>query len=430
MYYCEGYFYDATSQLTAQSRYLERMVAEVMEPTPVSAKSPKQELLPDTDAPHLSRKEQNRFLSQVKRELMKRCSPVDDMAGYYTVPVRYDGLPYDLPFVYFINRGCTYDRAGACIECNFGRGDRMPDDQLIARVGELITQFQGWPAIYVTPSGSMFDGAEVTERVRLEIFRLVRTAGFEFVATESRPEFLTEENIRKARDILGEGVEFEIGLGLESVNDWVRKNCINKMLSLDTFAKAVDLCHLYDVKVYAHVLTKPPFLNEFEAIEDAIKTATWAFEHDVDRLGFALMNIKEGTVTQWLAARGSYKPPTYWSVLQVLLSLRSEWLSRVGLFGFDSSVSIEQPAGNCPACTPHIRSLLQTFCYTKDAQFLHQAEAYPCRCKAAWLEDIRRHHLPLRHRVARHYEELGRGILGDEWWETHRDSILDELWKD
>ncbi len=274
---------------------------------------------------------QNRFLSQMKRELMKHDCPVDDIAGYYTVPIRYAGLPYDLPFVYFINRGCTYDQAGACIECNFGRGEYVPDDQLIARVGELITQFQGWPAIYVTPSGSMFDNAEVPERVRLEILCLLRDVGFEFVATESRPEFLTEENLLEVRNILGEDVEFEIGLGLESVNDWVRRNCINKMLSLDTFLEAVELCHRCRVKVYAHVLTKPPFLNEFEAVEDAIETATWAFEHGVDRLGFALMNVKPGTVTQWLARRGSYRPPSYWSILQILLSLRPEWLSRVGL---------------------------------------------------------------------------------------------------
>jgi radical SAM enzyme (TIGR01210 family) len=377
--------------------------------------------------PHPNHKDQNRFLARMKRELMKYDLPLDDIMGYYTVPIRYAGLPYDLPFVYFVNRGCSYDHAGACIECNFGRGERVPDDRLIARVGELIKQFRGWPAIYLTPSGSMFDDAEVPEHVRLEIFHLLRTTGFEFVATESRPEFLTEENIQRVREILGDEVELEIGLGLESINDWVRKNCINKMLSLDTLARAVALCHRCGAKVYAHVLTKPPFLNEFEAVEDAIETATWAFEHGVDRLGFALTNIKPGTVTQWLAARGIYRPPTYWSILQILLSLRSEWLSHIGLFGFDSSVKIEYPASNCPRCTPHIRSLLQTFCYTKDIQFLHQAEAYPCRCKTAWLDDIRRPDLPLVQRVARHYEELGRGILGDEWWETNKDLILSEL---
>jgi radical SAM enzyme (TIGR01210 family) len=266
--------------------------------------------------------EQNRFLSRVKREIVKYSISSEDLFGYYTVPIRYEGLPYDLPFVYFVNRGCAYDRMGACIECNFGRGQRVPDEQLIAQLGKIITQFYGWPAIYVTPSGSMFDDSEVPEHVRLEIFRLLRAGNFKFVATESRAEFLTQSKIHAVREVLGDDVEFEIGLGLESVNGWVRRNCINKMLSLDSVVTAIELCHQCDVEVYAHVLIKPPFLNEFEAVEDAVKTATWAFEHGVDRLGFALTNIKAGTVTRWLAIHGIYQPPTYWSVLQILLSLR------------------------------------------------------------------------------------------------------------
>ena len=387
-------------------------------------------LLHDKGAPHVNRKDHNRFLSLMKREAMKHNGTVDDIVGYYTVPIRYAGMPYDLPFVHFVRRGCTYDLAGACIECNFGRGERVPDEQLIARVSELVALFRGSPAIYVTPSGSMFDDLEVPEHIRLEIASLLRTAGFEFVATESRPEFLTEQKISKVRQVLGKDVELEIGLGLESVNDWVRKNCINKMLSLDTFAEAVELCHRCGATVYVHVLIKPPFLNEFEAIEDAIATATWAFEHGVDRLGFALTSVKRGTVTRWLALRGIYEPPTYWSVLRILLSLRYEWLSRVGLFGFDSSVPIEQPAANCPVCTPHIRSLLQAFCYTKDEGYLRQAEAYPCRCKSAWLEDLRRPQLPLSHRVARYHEELGRGIFGDDWWQVNGETVLTEIWED
>lgn len=404
------------------------MGADVSEFLPTSLQVSEETSVCD-DASLVCSGQPNRFLSRIKRELMQDSRPPDKVAGYYTVPVCYEGLPYDLPFVYFVNHGCSYDLAGACIECNFGRGERIPDEQLVAHVSEVISHFQGWPAIYVTPSGSMFDDAEVPERVRREVFALLHAAGFSFVATECRAEFLTEEKIQQVLSILGDRVEFEIGLGLESANDWVRRNCINKMLSLEKFVDAVDLCHRCGAKVYAHVLVKPPFLNEFEAIEDAIETATWAFEHDVDRLGFALTNIKGGTVTQWLAARGSYRPPFYWSIIQILLALREEWLSRVGLFGFDSAVHIEQPVSNCPQCTPHIRSLLQTFCYTKDVKFLQQAETYPCPCKAVWLEEIRRPSLSLRDRVHRSYEDLGRDILGYEWWQSHREGVLAALWE-
>jgi hypothetical protein len=266
--------------------------------------------------------------------------------------------------------------------------------------------------------------------VRIEIFRTMKELGFEAVCTESRAEFITEDKVRQAVEILGEDVEFEIGIGLESSDNWIRKNCINKMLPLDTFLEAVQACQRADALAYGHVLVKPPFVSEFEAIEDAISTAIWAFDHGVDRLGFALTNVKPGTVTHWMAQQNLYRPPTYWSALQILLSLRPELLKKVGLFGFDSGVQIIEAAHNCPDCTPHVRSLLQAWCYTQDADFLYQADRYPCHCKAAWLGDLRRPRVPLPQRVIWHYDKLAEGIFGKEWWKARRDSVVDQLWSE
>jgi radical SAM enzyme (TIGR01210 family) len=267
----------------------------------------------------------------------------------------------------------------------------------------------------------------VPEPVRFEILRQIRASGFEFFATESRAEFLTASKLAAARQIVGDHIEMEIGLGLESKNDWIRRNCINKYLSLERFLQAVEECHRHKASVYAHVLTKPPFVSELEAIDDAVETTVWAFEHGVDRVGLALMNIKPGTVTHWLAQRGMYRPPMLWTIVRVLLLLPAEWRSRVGLFGFNSSVDIEQPAANCPICNAHMRSLLQAFCYTRDVDFLYQAEEYPCGCKASWLEELRRSYPPLPQRVASRYEALGRNFLGDDWWEANQSLVLAEL---
>jgi len=374
-----------------------------------------------------SRKGENRFLSLVKRELIARNHSAADVAGYYTVPTLYGARSYDLPFVYFVNRGCSFDHLGACTECNFGRGSPVDDERLLELVGNLVRGFQGRPALYVTPSGSMFDDFEVPERVRLEIFRVVREAGFELLCTESRPEFLTEAKIGQALEALGPGVNLEVGIGLETVNDWVRRNCINKMLPLSSIAEAVELCKRCGASTYTHVLTKPPFLGEYEAVEDAVATINWAFEHGVDRIGLALTNIKPGTVTRWPAAGSTYKPPAFWSVIRILLSVRPEWRTRIGLFGFDSAVTIELPAANCTVCSPHIRSLLQAFCYTRDSHFLQQAEEYPCQCRSAWLEEMRPPEVPLRDRVAQYYEQLGRGVLGDVWWLENQECVLADL---
>lgn len=255
----------------------------------------------------------------------------------------------------------------------------------------------------------------------------MREAGFEFLATETRPEFLSEANILQARAALGPSVALEVGMGLETANDWVRCHCVNKMLTLSCIADAIGLCKRCGVTTYIHVLTKPPFLNEPEAVKDAIDTIIWAFEHGADRLGLALTNIKPGTVTAWPPGSSIYQPPTYWSIIKILLSIPREWRGRIGLFGFDSAVTIERPASNCAACSPHVRSLLQAYCYTRDSHFLTQADNYPCRCRGDWLAAMDRPDLPLPERVARHYERLGRGILGDAWWLQNRDRVLAEL---
>jgi len=298
---------------------------------------------------------------------------------------------------------------------------------IIERVGGLINSFNDRPAIYITPAGSMFDDKEVPAEVQLEIFKLIIKAGYRAVKTETRPEFLTEEKLQEIRVIVGDETDLEIGLGLESANRWVLKNCINKMLSLDSIKNSIELCHQFDATVYTHILTNPPFLNEFEAIQDALDSTRWAFEQGSDLVGIAFTNVKPGTVTYRLMQLGLYNTPSYWTLIRILLEMPESFRNRLGLFGNDSSVPILCPMSSCPKCTTYLRSMLDGWCYTGDFSFIVEADRYPCSCKKKWEKNLSIQSVPLKDRVANFYEILARDIYDDLWWQENQEWVLQEL---
>lgn len=370
----------------------------------------------------------NSFLSKIKIDLMNQVRiEVKDFAGFYTIPIQYKGAPYNLPFIYYTSGQCSFDRTGTCIMCNFGRGEIYDNDEIIRKISVLIQNFKGWPAIYLTPAGSMFDDVEVPSHLRLQLFSLLKTYGFESIKTETRSEFLSESKLSSIKTILGDSVDFEIGLGLESSNEWILKNCINKNQSLKNIKKAIDLCHRFGITVYSHILVGPPFLSELETINDAIESIKWAVQNGSDIVGLALTNTKPNTVTYWMESKGIYTPPTYWSLIQIIKRLPESFRDRVGLFGFDSAVPITTPMSNCPICSPVILSMLRSWCYSRDFRLILEAEHYPCKCKANWELRLSEDHPPLVERVSKTYESLARGIYGNEWWNKNKQSVLDEL---
>ncbi len=356
----------------------------------------------------------------------------DKICGYYTQPISYRGSPYNLPFIYFISGQCTYDKAGSCVMCNFGRSVPIDSNAVIQSVSEIIKSFKGSPAIFITPSGSLFDNAEVPRNVRLQIFELIKQSGFEAVKTESRPEFLTPGKLHEIRDVLGYNIDLEIGLGLESSNPWILKNCINKMLTLSSIERAIQICHEYSATAYTHIFTKPPFLNEVEAVHDAISTAKWAFKAGADLIGMALANIKPQTVTERMLQYGIYELPSLWTLISIVAQLPSEIRNRTNIFGFDSAVPIVHAMSSCPSCERNLREMLAGWCYTGDFRFIQEANEYPCTCKQTWKANMDQStkDLPITERVRGYYEILALEVYGENWWQENSIQVMRQLNED
>ena len=63
-------------------------------------------------------------------------------------------------------------------------------------------------------------------------------------------------NYRDARAALGK--KFEVAIGLETSNDIIRKDCINKGFSFSDFTRASEVAKKNDVTVKAYLMQKPP----------------------------------------------------------------------------------------------------------------------------------------------------------------------------
>lgn len=370
----------------------------------------------------------NPFLDLVMRQL-RQYRPAGDSEefGYFIEQTEFQGKAYELPLAWFVTNGCSWARAGCCSMCNYGVGSGITSERIIWQVEQILERIRGLPLIYITPLGSMFDESEVPPGARRTIFTKIAESGCRIFGTESRPETITDLKIAEFRKIFGEKIELQIGLGLESSNPLIRRNCINKGLETSDFLAAMEVMRKYGVKSMVHILLKPPFLTEDEAIRDAIQSIKWAFDNGADRIILLMTNLKPYTLTDWLADRGRYRVPYVWSGIKVVRSLPKQHQRSFTLSGLYSGVPIAQTAYNCADCTGPLIAGLQEYSNSLDSRILDDLYSYSCECKLDYENLLSLASAPLQIRIRDEYEFIARSIYGDLWWNEAKDWVERDL---
>ncbi len=349
----------------------------------------------------------------------------------YYLPRNYRGEPYNLPLIELETRGCSWCiESGGCTMCNYGgQGRDIPSEILIAQASFALSAVRGAPYIHLVPIGSFYDDVEVPRDAREGITELVRNSGFvEYWATESRAGYVTEEKLAGTKELLDE-IQFEVGVGLESSDPVVRELIIHKGEREESFLRFYSITKKNDVVSATHVLLKPPFLTESEAVEDAKRSIRWSIDNGSDYVILMVMNIRRGyTLLNWLYERGMYRLPMLWSLIKVLLDLEDKYRKRVVIGGLISSETMEIPARNCDKCTDYILSLLTMYQYTWDLDYLEEAWEHECECKERWRELMgERHDSPLRERILYYYKIVALELFGRGWWEENSRWVEDEV---
>ncbi|MBU0458739.1 hypothetical protein KKF03_04835 [Patescibacteria group bacterium] len=198
-------------------------------------------------------------------------------------------------------------------------------------------------------------------------------------------EVIVQSNISRLvhlQTILGQDKRLIVGMGLETIDNFIRNNLIGKMLPLETFESAVNSLGNAGMNAYAYVLLKPPGLTEQECVDECVKTIKYFFnlakQANVPHFRTTLkpLFITKGTILERLYLEGLASPPTLWSLLEVLK--RVHHLGTIFSPRTDENLSDDRAAKNCPECNLRVHKAIHEFNRTGD---VHSLDVESCACR-------------------------------------------------
>lgn len=387
--------------------------------------------------PQENREQKNAFLGRVCVRLRETRPLIADDLGYTIRTEVVGGASFAR--LWFRTSGCTRDRRGSCTFCNYGRGGATDTDDMVASVarGLTVLSAQRPATLLVSPSGSMFDEAEVPLAARRAILTLMAGSDAREVLCETRAETVTDVNVREFAEIMRDKSSY-VEVGLESSDPWVSTYCVNKTLSLQDYCDAIARLNAHGIGAITNVVVGTPFLSPAEVIHDAVRTIEWALRHGSDSCVLFPLHVRGWTLLEWLWNRGLYQPPSLWSLVEVLrrlgpdqaagvtISWYRDYDSEVGE-GSDSTRALSSP-DTCPRCQDAVLSLLDAYRESGDFALVRDLSRFDCSCHQAWRRNLEVSVATgLVERVAQAYEVVGRDVLGDVWWHDYGADVIADL---
>jgi radical SAM enzyme (TIGR01210 family) len=220
------------------------------------------------------------------------------------------GLPVEITTLFLTNRECPF----RCLMCDLWK-NTTEETVSVGSISEQIRYaLERLPAarqIKLYNSGNFFDAKAIPRDDLPDIAELVQP--YERVIVENHPLLCNESCADFQRQIAG---QLEIALGLETIHPDILP-ALNKRMTLEDFARAVEYLLERSIEVRAFILLKPPFLEEAEGIEWAIRSVEYAFSLGVGCCAVIPTRPGNGMLEQ-LQTQGQFSSPELSSVETVL----------------------------------------------------------------------------------------------------------------
>jgi radical SAM enzyme (TIGR01210 family) len=325
--------------------------------------------------------------------------------GHYLIPICSFGRPAHKVLIWYHNQGCSWARKAGCTMCNFGERDDVPLDQrVIDDFDEELSKLDpGTRFIHLGPGGSVMQENELASRMRVRLFAaLDRLPFLEGVGLETRAETIRADRISEILEVLPMRVsELALGFGLESSDEFILRTCVSKGERIADIERALNVITREfpqrgrrKVVADCYVLLKPPFMTEAEAIEDAIRSITWAYDRGVDTVTLFVNTIKKNTLCWWLSEASSindhlrYRTPYLLSAIAVLAGLPPEYRARTNILGFTSGNPYLGAPRACDLCWHVLHGLISSHNYGRDPAILTCAQEIRCQCWSDWNAEL------------------------------------------
>jgi len=293
------------------------------------------------------------------------------------------GKIVDAYVIIFRTRGCSWALKSGCTMCGYFNDSawkNVSDDDMFTQFDRAMQRYSGEKIVKIFTSGSFLDDRELTPKVRDKI--LVNLAEkTDKISVESRPEYVNDEKLSKIHEIV-QSKTFEVGVGLETSNDFLREHAINKGFTFNDYKKAANLLKKYKFKLKTYVLVKPLFITEKQAIEDCINTVK-DIKPYTDIISFNPTNVQRHTLVEYLWRRDQYRPPWLWSIAEILKQskTKTDALIKCDLAGGGS----RRGAHNCPVCDHKVLDSIAKFSLCQNTKVF---EGLDCACKQNWLDQL------------------------------------------
>ena len=199
------------------------------------------------------------------------------------------------------------------------------------------------------------------------------------VVLESRPEFIDYDVISEISKIC-ENKVVEIGIGLETSNDFIRNKCVNKGFTFEKYIKAVcRIKRFNNIKVLTYLTVKPLFLTINESIEDVINSVMDICEY-TDIISLEPVSIQKNTLVEYLYQRNLYSIPKGWMIRDIVIALNkkdvlNKFELRIG--GFEFYPIPELVINNCNNCN---KSLYKAIDYYNSTKKIDKIIELSCDC--------------------------------------------------
>jgi radical SAM enzyme (TIGR01210 family) len=296
------------------------------------------------------------------------------------------------------SKGCSWalSKHGGCSMCGYyidAVNKNISSSQLISqfdyafndKIGEIEKDSYNY-SLKLFNSGSFLDENEIAKEVRNHIYNKISNVDkIEEVVIESRLEYITTEKLAEIKEILNKKY-LEIAIGLESVDDYIRNNFINKGILFRDFQSTVNKCKENGIGVKVYLLFKPPFLNEQAAIDDCSYSIKELIDLGVNSISINPTNIQKGTLVEYLWFQNRYRPPWFYSLFKsIRKSVSQKDLKSVRLLSDPSGAGTKRGIHNClkKECETSAKERLKNFVLSQSLDELEQIK-YECNCKSKY----------------------------------------------
>ncbi|MHB1439128.1 MAG: archaeosine biosynthesis radical SAM protein RaSEA [Cuniculiplasma sp.] len=265
----------------------------------------------------------NRDLAREVKSLMpsrERDTDRNSPVSMWNEMDRLRGKPEETTVVIFRTRGCSWYDFSSCSMCGYFNdvNTNINVDNLKVQIDRAYDFMERTRILKIFTSGSFLDQREVPEEA-FNYFMKKMSDKVEKLLVESRTEYVTDKIMKKVKSY---GVDTRIAIGVESSNDYVIKNMVNKGTTFSKFINAAKILKNNKMELRSYLLLKPPYMSEEGGVQDAIQSVKDCAPYS-DDISVNPMNIQKNTLVEKLWKKGEYRPPWLWSVVRVLLETQN-----------------------------------------------------------------------------------------------------------